>query len=499
MNRSFDVVVIGSGFGGSLFATILQSAGMSVGLIDKSSHPRFAIGESSTPAADFLLEELIDSYGLEELRPLIRFGSWQREHHDILCGCKRGFSYLWHGDENGFQPTPAHDHELLVAANSSRDQADTQWYRPDVDQFLASVAEQRGVHLLENTTVRSLERIQPHHWSLALEQNGQPITWETKFLIDASGSAEVVLDHLQIPDISDTLATTSHAVYSHWDQVTPVSNWLSHSGASIADYPYSIEDSVIHHLFQDGWMWQIRFENNLHSLGFVFEGFNNRSQSTADQLWSETLQSHPVLSEILQGAQLAAFPGQLFQSRRLQRLRSQAAGEDWAALPFTAGFIDPLHSTGIAQTMFGVHQLANILLENSGDQKTSALQNYSEQTLKQFRFLDDLISGCYLGLSDFRLFTAFSMLYFAAATTFEQRWKADENADTDFLLASDGDFRSIVRQSKEELNSFNSSDHLTDRAINQFCEQIKRHIEPWNTVGLFSPETPNMYSYTAAK
>ncbi|MEY4567785.1 MAG: hypothetical protein RLY14_2755, partial [Planctomycetota bacterium] len=52
----FDVTILGSSFSGSLLAWILASQGMRVLLLDRNKHPRFAIGESSTPVADYLVE-----------------------------------------------------------------------------------------------------------------------------------------------------------------------------------------------------------------------------------------------------------------------------------------------------------------------------------------------------------------------------------------------------------------------------------------------------------
>jgi FADH2 O2-dependent halogenase len=52
----FDVLILGSSFSGSLLAWLLARRGLRVALIDRDRHPRFAIGESSTPVADLLLE-----------------------------------------------------------------------------------------------------------------------------------------------------------------------------------------------------------------------------------------------------------------------------------------------------------------------------------------------------------------------------------------------------------------------------------------------------------
>ncbi len=65
MHHDVDVVVLGSGFSGSLLAQILGRTGRSVALLDNHGHPRFAIGESSTPAANLILKELADRYDLK--------------------------------------------------------------------------------------------------------------------------------------------------------------------------------------------------------------------------------------------------------------------------------------------------------------------------------------------------------------------------------------------------------------------------------------------------
>ena len=91
-----DVAIIGSGFSGSILAWILASRGRSVALIDVATHPRFAIGESSTPIADLMLRRLGVRYGLESLQTMSSYGLWQRFHPEVACGRKRGFSYYVH-------------------------------------------------------------------------------------------------------------------------------------------------------------------------------------------------------------------------------------------------------------------------------------------------------------------------------------------------------------------------------------------------------------------
>ena len=47
-----DVAVVGSGFAGSLVSLALTRRGRRVVMIERGRHPRFAIGESSTPLAN---------------------------------------------------------------------------------------------------------------------------------------------------------------------------------------------------------------------------------------------------------------------------------------------------------------------------------------------------------------------------------------------------------------------------------------------------------------
>ena len=63
----FDIIVLGSGFGGALVAMILSRQGKRVAVVDRLRHPRFAIGESSTPAADMIFRDLCDRYDLSSL------------------------------------------------------------------------------------------------------------------------------------------------------------------------------------------------------------------------------------------------------------------------------------------------------------------------------------------------------------------------------------------------------------------------------------------------
>jgi choline dehydrogenase-like flavoprotein len=70
------VAVVGSGFAGSLLARILAVQGHDVMLLERGTHPRFAIGESSTPLANLSLERIARRYGLDDCYALAAHGRW---------------------------------------------------------------------------------------------------------------------------------------------------------------------------------------------------------------------------------------------------------------------------------------------------------------------------------------------------------------------------------------------------------------------------------------
>ena len=144
MKSHYDIAIVGSGYGGSLLAMVACRLGLSVLLLERGHHPRFAIGESTSPLANLLLEQLAERYDLPRLLPLASYGPWQRTYPQIGCGLKRGFTYFHHERGIAYEAASNRSNQLLVAASPSNEQADTHWLRADVDQFLMREAKATG-------------------------------------------------------------------------------------------------------------------------------------------------------------------------------------------------------------------------------------------------------------------------------------------------------------------------------------------------------------------
>src|SRR4051794_2546283 len=155
-----DVAVLGAGFGGSLTALVLSRLGRSAVLIDRGQHPRFAIGESSTPASDLVLRALCARYDLPRIAPLAQYGSWVRAYPNLTRGLKRGFSYFRH--RPGSEIDPKLGEELLFPASDQDETSDTHWFRAEVDEFFAGEAVSAGVTYFDRTQIMSLTN--EHGW-----------------------------------------------------------------------------------------------------------------------------------------------------------------------------------------------------------------------------------------------------------------------------------------------------------------------------------------------
>src|SRR5258706_15977845 len=139
-----EVVIVGSGFAGSLLARILAVQGYDVVLLERGTHPRFAIGESSTPLANLSLERLGIRYGMADCYQLATHGRWLAHFPEIRRGLKRGFTYFRHHPHQPFENRGLESERLLVAASPHHSLSDTHWLRADVDHHFVREAVAAG-------------------------------------------------------------------------------------------------------------------------------------------------------------------------------------------------------------------------------------------------------------------------------------------------------------------------------------------------------------------
>ena len=504
----YDVAIIGAGFGGSLMALILQRLRLRPVLIDRASHPRFAIGESATPIGDLIWARLTEQYDLPRLRPLAEYGSWQRSYPQLPCGLKRGFSYFLHRPGQRYIPSTRHQDELLVAASHGVDDADTHWYRADFDAFIADEAQREGVAYFDHTQLTELQ--DGDVWKLAGTRLGQPISFAARFVIDASGENGFLARHLGLTNYVAQMQTNSRPLFAHFRDV-PAWGKLhgfdtAHPDAHpFADHPYPCDDAVLHHQFDGGWMWVIPFNNGITSVGFALDQRQyplDETLSPAEE-WQSLIQRYPSIGDHLRDARICGPGEHLIRGGRMQRWLSPAAGTNWALLPTAATFLDPLHSTGNAHTLSGIERLAGVFASHVGHwdalQFHAELQAYDTTLQAESQLLDRVIHGCFLALGDMELFGAMSSFYFVAAIWAEHRRRSGLWQQQDaFLGANDREWVGIVETSYWELEELTRLGSLERESKQNFIDRVRQRIAPYNLAGLCDPGKHNLYPYPAA-
>ncbi len=489
MKTACDIAIVGSGFAGSIMAMIARRLGRSVMLLEKGKHPRFVIGESSTPLANLLIEELAERHDLPMLKPFAKFGTWQAAHPEVAVGLKRGFTFFHHEFGRPWATDTVHQNELLVAASPSDRIGDTHWYRPDFDAFLVGEARKLGAEYLDEVELWGVEA-DAKRPVLQGRHRGQPLEVHAGLIIDASGQRGFLHRALELPELPLRDMPPTQGIWSHF---TGVNRW-DHLHANDEAPPYPVDDAATHHIFDGGWIWVLRFNNGITSAGAAMEKrlANELNAAAGAAAWDRLLDRLPSVREQFAGAK-ATLP--FVHAKQISFLSGGIAGPNWVMLPSAAGFVDPLLSTGFPLTLLGIERLARILeTQWERDGLADELCQYSMQTTMEIASTGRLIAALYASMRDFELFRALTMLYFAAAgfTECARRLGRPELAGGTFLLGEHPVFAPRMRE-------------CVDLALHRpagpqraelLCK-IRQAIEPVNVAGLGEAARRHWYAALA--
>lgn len=488
MNDRYDVAVVGSGFGGAITAMIAQRLGLRTVLLERGRHPRVVIGESSTPLSNLLVEELAARYNLPALRPLSKWGSWQQSHPELVCGLKRGFSFFHHGV--GSVAKIERDHQLLVAASPNDTIGDTHWYRADFDEYLVHTAQRQGVDFLDEVDLRGFKE---HSDGTILhgDRKGSKLHIEADFVVDATGQRGFLHRSLSLGELPLPGFPATQSLYSHFRGVQR----LDKMGAVALDAapPYPIDDAAVHHVFEGGWVWVLRFNNGITSAGISATDTlaNDLRLSEGADAWDRMLDRFPILHQQFARSE-AVEPFR--HLRRLSFRSTSIAGKRWALLPSAAGFADPFLSTGFAVTLLGITRLAEIFEHHwRGEDFDPRLAAYAAKTDAEFLAASRLIAALYANLNNFRVFSALTLLYFAAASYAEtvRRLGKPELAQS-YLLYDHPQFGPACTEIAERAHSCRS-----EADSDEIIESVLRAIEPLDVAGLARRDRRNWYPVEA--
>lgn len=490
LSETYDIAVVGSGFAGSLVAMIARRLGHSVVLLERGTHPRFAIGESSTPLSNLLLEDIATRYDLPRIRPLSKWGTWQENYPNVACGMKRGFTFYHHDLGHPSTHDPDHLSQLFVAASPHNYIADTHWFRSDFDEMLVHEAQATGAEYIDQV---QLDRFVDEGNAVTLGgvREGRPVTFRARFVVDATGPRGFLHRTLDLSEATLPNYPATQTLFSHFTKVARLDDASTYADSEALPYP--IDDSSVHHIFDGGWIWVLQFSNGITSAGVAAtdEAFSRLQLADGEPAWERLVASIPALQVQFANAKLER---PFTHAQRLPFLSQTIHGDRWTLLPSAAGFIDPMLSTGFPLTLFGVRRLGKILEEDWNRPSFHvSLQDYAERTKDEILATSRLISGLYANMNNFPVFKALSLLYFAAASFSETARRLDKpHLAASFLLHDHPTFGLQCRKLLEHSHRLR-----TKEESDELIADILRAIEPIDVAGLCNRDRNHCYPVDA--
>jgi halogenation protein CepH len=335
MTENYDVIIIGGGPAGSTVGTKLAKLGRKVLLLERQKFPRFHIGESITAFGFTVFNDLGVA---EELMAI----------NEVK---KKGLEFVMH-DKNY--------KAFFYSAN--RDEPSKwafQMARSKLDQVLLNNSRRNGVEVREEQFVKRVLFEGDKAVGVEYKDYSQGPTEELKqvyarWIVDASGQAGIINHQFKDNWYNDPLLEKKMAVFSHWRGDIEVTN---------ADDELNFKLCV--HRNKRDWAWYIPVAKDTLSLGVVLsqETVKKEGQTkTLEEIFYSYAQDIPFISDILKNPTLKTV--EKFRCVRDYSYRSKRYyGNHWVTVGDSAGFIDPIFSTGLQVAFNSAYALIEPLNE----------------------------------------------------------------------------------------------------------------------------------------
>jgi len=396
-----DVFVLGSGLAGSVIATILARQGAKVVLVDAGQHPRFVIGESQTPQLAEWLHILTERYKVPELASLAKVGVTTRDVGP-MHGVKIHFGFIRHN--KGQEPDPEETTQFAIPKVLAQN---SHLFRQDSDSWMFHVAARYGV------TLRQMWRAT----DLDFDEDGVTITggngevFRAKYLIDASGYKSLLAEKFGLREQPARFKHHSRSMFTHYIGVKPFDEVAGFPRSAKPPIPW--HNGTLHHLIDRGWFWIIPFnnykksKNPLVSVGLTIDErtYPKPTDMTTEEEFNHFLDQYPAVKRQFEGAHRVR---EWVSTDRLQYSSSRTVGYRWCLMSHAAGFIDPLFSRGLSNTMEIVDALASRILASlkDGDWSEERFAYVERVEMGLLAFNDELVNSAFISFSHFRLWNA---------------------------------------------------------------------------------------------
>ena len=396
-----DVVIIGTGLGGTILGAILARHGVSVILVDSGTHPRFAVGESTIATTTQTLEVLALRYDVPELNHLTSISEIS-QHVMPSCGVKRNFGYVYHRE--GQQQKVTERNQALVVN-------EVHYFRQDVDAYMLHIAARYGCRVHQHTMIEDV-RIDKDGVDV-VAKSGLKI--RAKYIADGAGFRSPLADKLGLREKPTRCKTHARGLFTHMIDVPPFDE--VHPAPAEAKQPVPWHQGTLHHIFDGGWLWVIPFnntpesKNQLISIGLMLDTRKcPKTDMDGDTEFAEFLKRFPSIAPQFAKARSVR---EWVSADRIQYSASECVGDRFCLLSHAAGFIDPLFSRGLFNTMQTTNVLANLLIQAVRDGDFSKARFAPVEKMQQglIDFNDMLVNCSYISWRHYPLWNAWFRLW----------------------------------------------------------------------------------------
>ncbi len=353
----FDVVVIGAGPGGAAAAAALEQRGLTVCVLEKSTFPRFVIGESLLPHC---LDRLQDVGLLEVVQAA---GFLQKVGADFLRGDQ--LARYDFDDKHG-------------------DGWDYAWQVPraEFDDLIIRTVAERGVDVRFRTEVLAVD-LEPTPTVRARDENGNEITIAARFIVDASGYGRVLPRLFDLDAPSGQPVRQSMFTWVRGDRRERVEGGLDDGRTWICLHP------------NGSWVWVIPFADGKTSVGVVgdpatFEGY---PESPTERM-AAILAEEPNCARRLANAEYEFEPRTV---RGFSTTVKKTYGKNFCLVGNATEFLDPVFSSGVTLAFESGVRAANLIADELSGETVDWEEDFAKAMAVGIDVFRTFVDGWYDG------------------------------------------------------------------------------------------------------
>ena len=354
------VAILGAGPAASTLAALLAREGVKVALLHRPRAAALLVGESLVPAIILILRRLgvedeVRSYGKYKPGAIFNMNEFGDFPFTFADFCGKLPDYAFNVPRIKFEAT------------------------------LMDCAKRAGARVIETEAkverIAGEDKIRLSAETLAacgdFFSNGKSGTDQPDLIVDATGRARVLPKLLDIPSREGGRKDT--ALFAHLDTAELYKSGYVHS-------------SRLDH----GWSWRIPLQDRV-SLGIVIPSEHAASAgATPEERYDNLLKQDSYLRTVTIGSKRLT---PVMEYTNYQLVSSRLVGDGWALLGDTAGFIDPVFSSGLLIGLTSATELADAIRDGS----TMAFKKYERGVIHHLKTWHEIVNYYYDG----RMFTSF--------------------------------------------------------------------------------------------